>query len=85
MSAVNHGKPHDALAEVNETGKFVRTAAGFREIISVDHPVFKPEAGRYHLYISCLSMGESMLGNVEVERLARCDIIHVCPPHLAKD
>lgn len=33
-------------------GKFVRTASGYREIISNDHPVFKPEANRYFLYIS---------------------------------
>lgn len=42
----------DALAEVNGDGKFVRVASGFREIISESHPVYKPEAGRYHLYIS---------------------------------
>ena len=42
----------DALAETNETGKFVRTAAGFREIISKEHEEFKPEFDRYHLYIS---------------------------------
>mmetsp|Transcript_32428 Transcript_32428/g.54225 ORF Transcript_32428/g.54225 Transcript_32428/m.54225 type:complete len:347 (-) Transcript_32428:1008-2048(-) len=45
-------KAHDALAETNTEGKFVRTAAGFREVISPDHPVYKPESGRYHLYIS---------------------------------
>jgi hypothetical protein len=46
------GDAHDALAEIGDTGKFVRTAAGFREIISNEHPIFKPENGRYHLYIS---------------------------------
>ncbi len=45
-------KAHDALAETALNGKFVRTAAGFREIISSEHPVYKPEFGRYHLYIS---------------------------------
>lgn len=45
-------KAHDALAEVATTGKFIRTASGFREIISPDHAVYKPEKGRYHLYIS---------------------------------
>ena len=43
---------HDALAETNIKGSFVRTASGFREIISNDHPEFKPEFDRYHLYIS---------------------------------
>ncbi len=50
--ATFHAKAHDALAEVSDTGKFIRTASGFREIISHDHPIYKPEAGRYHLYIS---------------------------------
>ena len=45
-------KPHDALAEVSSTGKFVRTAAGFRDIISPSHPVYQPQPHRYHLYIS---------------------------------
>eukprot|EP01031_Cornospumella_fuschlensis_P035735 gene35735-43344_t len=45
-------KVHDALAETNAEGKFVRTASGFREIISDNHPFFKPAANRYHLYIS---------------------------------
>lgn len=45
-------KAHDALDEASSTGKFLRTAAGYREIISPDHPVFKPAANRYHLYIS---------------------------------
>ncbi len=43
---------HDALAETSNDGKFVRTASGFREIISKDHAEFKPEFDRYHLYIS---------------------------------
>lgn len=45
-------KVHDSLAETSADGKFIRTASGFREIISEDHPVFKPAANRYHLYIS---------------------------------
>jgi putative glutathione S-transferase len=46
------GKVRDALAEVSNEGKFVRTASGYREMISRDHPKYQPEAGRYHLYIS---------------------------------
>lgn len=45
-------RAHDALAETDTAGKFVRTAAGFREIISDSNPTFKPEKDRYHLYIS---------------------------------
>mmetsp|Transcript_13061 Transcript_13061/g.21371 ORF Transcript_13061/g.21371 Transcript_13061/m.21371 type:complete len:356 (-) Transcript_13061:3038-4105(-) len=45
-------KVRSALDEVSETGEFVRVASSFRNIISADHPEFKPEAGRYHLYIS---------------------------------
>lgn len=42
----------DSLAESDASGRFVRVDSTFREIISVDHPTFKPEADRYHLYIS---------------------------------
>eukprot|EP01033_Poteriospumella_lacustris_P002773 gene2773-2015_t len=45
-------KAHDALDEASATGHFVRTAAGFREIISPSHAVFQPAANRYHLYVS---------------------------------
>jgi glutathionyl-hydroquinone reductase len=45
-------KVRSALDETSATGEFVRVASSFREKISPDHPVFKPEAGRYHLYIS---------------------------------
>ena len=46
------GKSHDSLAEVDVSGKFVRTKSIYREIISNSHSVFKPEFNRYHLYIS---------------------------------
>lgn len=52
MNFESNVKPRDALAEVSDGGKFVRTAAGFREFISPQHEVFKPEAGRYSLYVS---------------------------------
>jgi len=41
-----------ALEEGDKEGRFVRTAATFREWISEEHATFKPEAGRYHLVIS---------------------------------
>jgi putative glutathione S-transferase len=46
------GKVRSALDEANASGEFVRKDSTFREVISVEHPEFKPEAGRYHLYIS---------------------------------
>ena len=42
----------DALQEINLEGKFTRVASTFREFIGVDHPIYKPEFGRYHLYVS---------------------------------
>lgn len=41
-----------ALDEKDDKGRFIRTAATFREFISKDHPEFQPEADRYHLIIS---------------------------------
>eukprot|EP01035_Chromulina_nebulosa_P017952 gene17952-23580_t len=46
------GKTRDSLVEVDNQGRFVRTAAGFRHQISKDDVAFQPESGRYHLYIS---------------------------------
>lgn len=45
-------KAKDALDEVSKTGAFVRKDSSFREFVSKDHPTFKPESGRYHLFIS---------------------------------
>ena len=42
----------DALQETNNQGKFVRTASLYRDIISNENEIYKPEFGRYHLYIS---------------------------------
>jgi hypothetical protein len=36
--------------EVAKSGAYVRTESPCRDIISADHPVYKPEKGRYHLY-----------------------------------
>lgn len=44
-------KAHTALDEMDADGKFKRTEAGFRNTIKADGP-FKPEAGRYHLYVA---------------------------------
>lgn len=46
------GIVRDSLAEVDANGRFLRTASGYRDIISSTHPIFKPESGRYHLYVS---------------------------------
>jgi len=39
-------------APTNTSGKFIRRDSGFRNWISPDSDRFKPESGRYHLYIS---------------------------------
>ncbi len=36
----------------DESGHYDREERSFRDMISVDHPEFKPEKGRYHLYVS---------------------------------
>ena len=41
-----------ALDEVDKSGKFVRTASAYKNIISLENPHFKPEQARYHLYAS---------------------------------
>ncbi len=33
-------------------GKFKRQDSQFRDVISNEHPIYKPESGRYHLYVS---------------------------------
>ena len=43
---------HTCVDLTSTDGKFRRTDAGFRSIISEDNLDFPPEAGRYHLYIS---------------------------------
>eukprot|EP01132_Coremiostelium_polycephalum_P007444 gene7444-9148_t len=40
------------IKEVDHKGAFVRKAASFRNTISEDDPIYKPEANRYHLYVS---------------------------------
>jgi hypothetical protein len=52
MSYKPTGKARTSLEEMDKSGEYKRTDSTFREIISADHPEFKPEAGRYHLYIS---------------------------------
>ncbi len=41
-----------AVAPTDEQGKFNREESAFRSTISNDHDVYKPEKGRYHLYVS---------------------------------
>lgn len=45
-------KARTSLDEMNVSGEFQRKDSTFREIISLEHSTYKPEAGRYHLYIS---------------------------------
>jgi glutathionyl-hydroquinone reductase len=39
------------MSQTQTGGAYKRTASEFREHISKDHPVFKLEFDRYHLYI----------------------------------
>lgn len=43
---------NDAVATINDEGKYDREKSVFRETISKDHKTFKPEKHRYHLYVS---------------------------------
>lgn len=43
---------NDATLSQGDKGEYKRVESGFRQFVSSDHPVFKPQAGRYHLYVS---------------------------------
>jgi len=45
-------KARTALEEMGAKGDFKRVESGYREWVSETHAVYKPEIGRYHLYIS---------------------------------
>ena len=36
----------------DDTGSYKRLPRTFLDIVSNEHPIFKPESGRYHLYVS---------------------------------
>ncbi|KAK9367188.1 glutathione S-transferase [Lipomyces kononenkoae] len=38
--------------QADKDGKFRRQSSSFRDVISVDHPKFRPEKGRYVLYVN---------------------------------
>jgi putative glutathione S-transferase len=40
------------VATIDKKGAYDRLPRTFRDFISEEHPVFKPESGRYHLYVS---------------------------------
>ena len=52
METVPPSGPRSALAEVDAAGAFKRTPSNYRHTIGDSEKVYKPEAGRYHLYIS---------------------------------
>lgn len=41
-----------SIVTSNKKGAYDRLPRTFRDFVSDDHPVFKPESGRYHLYVS---------------------------------
>ncbi|RYG51393.1 hypothetical protein EON66_10810 [archaeon] len=44
--------PRDSLAELSRDGSFQRTPSTFRHTIAADAEEYRPEAGRYLLYVS---------------------------------
>jgi putative glutathione S-transferase len=40
------------VATSNIKGAYIRTERTFRDSVSFDNPIFQPESGRYHLYVS---------------------------------
>ncbi|MBI60443.1 glutathione-dependent reductase [bacterium] len=53
MGFLKNGLWNNSLRfNVNEEGSFDRPNSIFREGVSLDHPQFKPERNRYHLYVS---------------------------------
>ena len=42
----------DSIIRSDKDGAYDRIPRSFRETISDEHPIFKPESGRYHLYVS---------------------------------
>jgi len=48
----SHDDDDDDDDDGKHKGRFVRAESVYRDVIGEDHPVFKPEKGRYHLYIS---------------------------------
>ena len=53
MGLLVEGQWRDQWYDTTSTkGKFKRQDSIFREVISHEHPEFKPESGRYHLYVS---------------------------------
>lgn len=53
MGLLVDGKWHDQWYDTaSNKGKFKRQASMFRDVINDEHDVYKPESGRYHLYVS---------------------------------
>jgi putative glutathione S-transferase len=75
-------KAHDALAEATKSGKFERTASGFRRIIGTkDETLFLPEFDRYHLYISlACPWANRCLAVINMKGLQECIKVTVVHP-----
>jgi putative glutathione S-transferase len=41
-----------SIVKSDKEGSYDRQPRSFRDVVSEDHPIFKPESGRYHLYVS---------------------------------
>jgi glutathionyl-hydroquinone reductase len=53
MGMLVNGKwTNGSIVKSDKHGTYDRQARSFRDFISQEHPVFKPESNRYHLYVS---------------------------------
>ena len=53
MSELVEGKwVEKSFITSDDSGRYDRIPRSFRDVISTDHPTFKPETDRYHLYVS---------------------------------
>ena len=72
---------HSALDEIDKiSGAFQRTPSHYRHFISPSHEIYKPEANRYHLYISLACPWAnrcfSMLYLKGLQHIITVDVVH---------
>jgi len=49
---INGDWENGSIVKSDKSGSYDRQPRSFREIISNEHKIYKPESGRYHLYVS---------------------------------
>ncbi len=84
MGYLKNGKWQEGeLAPQDEKGSFIREDSKFREHISLDHPRFRPEHDRYHLYVSyaCPWASRTLVAR-ELKDLKDIISVSVVHPHM---